>query len=512
MASVLHLAGAADGASREGAAAVLALETRLAEASLDGAAASDPVATDHPMTFAQLDALAPAVGWSAYFDEAHLPRVDLVVAEPKLLLQVDKEPQGDACRRVEGLSDLAPARVRVPVAVEGVRRGVVRIRGACPRRRDREEAARALLCAESTDALLPDPLGKLYVERYFPPAAKARVQDVIQSMMSVLRDDVARTPWMQPETRKKALLKLATYSAQVGQPDTWRDFSSLTIRRDTLWANTAAARRFNVDANRKQIGHPTDPHLWQLPSSSSSLAYLDLQLNEIVLPAGFLQWPQLDPEANDAVLYGAIGAAVAHDMTHSIDALGSTVDPAGRPTTWWSDADRNELAKRSQCVIDQVEAFEIEPGIHHEGKRVLSEAIGDLAGVRIAYAALRRSLAEHPVPVVAGFTPEPQFFLAAAQARGEASSRRDRASARQGRPAPGVEVPGERYARQHALVPGGVRVQGGGGDGEASRAALRDLVGALSRAHRSGVRARETKRSGPRQSSRTPMSTRGPPR
>jgi putative endopeptidase len=408
VARVLQLAGVPGEAARNGAEAVLALETRLAAASLDSAAAADPVATDHVMTFAQLEALAPAVGWPAYFDEAKLPRVDLVVAEPKLLEQIDKELKETPVAVWKSyltwhlLDSASPWLSKAFVDANAA-----------------EKKPRATLCAESTDALFPDAVGKVYVERYFPPAAKTRVEGVIGSMMAVLKDDVAHVEWMQPETRKRALEKLATYSALVGYPDRWKSYASVTIRRETLWANIAAARRFNVDDNRDQIGKPTAAQLWQLPSSSTALAYLDLQLNEIVLPAGFLQWPQFDSEANDAVVYGAVGAGVAHDMTHGIDADGSTVDPFGRPIPWWSDADRKEFGKRSQCVIDQVEAFEIEPGLRHRGKVVLNEAIGDLAGIRIAYLAFEKSLARHPVPVVDGFTPEQQFFLSAAQARAE---------------------------------------------------------------------------------------------
>ena len=419
LARVLRLAGVSDEASQSGAGTVLALETRLAEASLDSAAAADPVATDHVMSFAELDALAPAVGWPAYFDEAKLPREDVAVAEPKLLRQIDKELRETPVdvwkpylmwHLLESASPwLSSAFVDASLDFED------RVLGDASERKPR-----ARFCAESTDALLPDAVGRTYVERFFPAAAKARVEGVIRSIMAVLEDDVAGVPWMQPETRKKALAKLATYSAEVGYPEAWKDDSSLAIRRDTLWANTVAARRSRVDDNRRQIGKPTAPHLWQVPSSATSAAYLDLQLNEIVLPAGFLQWPQFDPEANDAVVYGAIGVGVAHDMTHSIDADGSTIDPFGRPTTWWGDADRSEFDKRAQCVIDQVEAFEVEPGLHHQGKRVRNEAIADLAGIRLAYLAFQKSLARHPVPVVDGFTPEQQFFLSAAQARAEA--------------------------------------------------------------------------------------------
>jgi endothelin-converting enzyme/putative endopeptidase len=245
--------------------------------------------------------------------------------------------------------------------------------------------------------------------------------EMLQNLLAVLKEDVARVPWMTPETKKKALEKLATYRPQAGYPDKWRDYSSVTIRREAFWENVAAGRRFLVDDNRSQVGKPSDPGLWQLPPHSSG-AYLDLQLNTIVLPAGFLQAPAFRLDATDAVNYGGIGAGVAHDMTHAIDLGGADLDAQGRPQNWWTDADRKEFEKRGQCMIEQYEAYDVGPGARHDGKLILSEAIGDLAGVRLAYLALQRSMKSRPVPVVDGLTAEQQFFVSYGQLRAEALS------------------------------------------------------------------------------------------
>ena len=189
---------------------------------------------------------------------------------------------------------------------------------------------RAALCVESTEALLGDALGRKYAERYFPPAAKAKVQEMIRTLLGVLKEDLDGLQWMGPETKKQALEKLATYDVQVGYPSKWTDYSSVVIRRDAFWANVAAGRRFDVEDDRKLIGKPTDRGVWQLPPSSPD-AYIDAQLNQIVLPAGFLQPPAFDLEATDAVNYGAIGIGVAHDITHAIDVLGvSSTAQGGR--------------------------------------------------------------------------------------------------------------------------------------------------------------------------------------
>ena len=178
-----------------------------------------------------------------------------------------------------------------------------------------------------------------------------------------------------------------------------------------------AARRFGVETDRRRIGQRVARTLWQLPPSSTG-AYIDIQLNVMGLPAGFLQPQVFDPNASDAVNYGAIGIGMAHDIIHAIDLLGADFDSAGQPHNWWTDTDRQALQKAGQCVVDQYDGYLIEPGVHLDGKRVQSEAMGDDAGVRIAYRALQRSMQVHPVPTIDGFTPEQQFFISWGQFRG----------------------------------------------------------------------------------------------
>jgi endothelin-converting enzyme/putative endopeptidase len=280
---------------------------------------------------------------------------------------------------------------------------------------------RAMRYLESTEALLGEPLGRMYAERYFPPAAKAKVQEMARSLLAVLKDDLGEPTWMSDATRQQALAKVEASDVKVGYPDVWTDNSALVIRRDAFWANVAACRRFGVEADRKRIGQRTSRALWQLPPSSPD-AYIDVQLNSMGLPAGFLQAPAFDLAASDAVNYGAIGIGMAHDLTHAIDALGAHFDATGQPRNWWTEPDREAFRKRGQCTVDQYDGYAIEPGVHHQGKQVLGEALGDLAGVRLAYRALQRSMQRRPVPVIDGFSPEQQFFIAWGQYRGAAES------------------------------------------------------------------------------------------
>ena len=407
VAHVLVLAGSPDTAARESSLAILGLEQRLAQASLGAAASADPAATDHRMTFTQLQQLAPGVDWSAYFAEARLPRVDLNVAEPNFLRQLDVElretplPVWKVYLRWRLLDSASPFLSKPFVDATG------------------ETRPRAQRCLESTEGLFGDALGRKYVERYFPPAAKAKAQEIVRNLLAVLKDDVAGLEWMRPETRKTALEKLDAFDAQVGYPDRWKDYAGVEVRRDAFWANVVAGRRFNVDENRRGIGKPTERDLWQLPPSSPD-AYIDLQLNQMVLPAGFLRPPAFGLEQSDAANYGAIGTSIAHDLTHGIDAGGSELDVHGRPRPWWTETDRQEFQTRGRCVSEQFEGYFIEPGLHHRGTLVLSEAIGDLAGVRLAFLAFQKSSERHRVPVRVGLTPEQQFFIAFGQLRGDA--------------------------------------------------------------------------------------------
>ncbi|HET7500278.1 MAG TPA: M13 family metallopeptidase, partial [Kofleriaceae bacterium] len=346
------------------------------------------------------------------------PREPVNVTEPKFLQQVDKELKTTPVAAWKAylrwqLLDAASPWLSKPFAEEAFAFRDRTLGGATERK------PRAQRCLDLTETLLGEPVGRSYADRYFPPAAKAKAREIANSLLAVMQEDVAGLPWMAADTKKKALEKLGMMSIQIGYPDRWKDTSKLRIRRDAFWANLEQARKFNVDDVRRQVGKPTDRGGWQLPPSSPD-AYLDPQLNELVLPAGFLQPPYFSVEATDAVNYGALGAGLAHDMTHAFDATGALLDAMGHAQTWWTDADQKEFHKRAQCIMDQYEGYSIEPGVHHGGKLVLNEALGDQAGVHFAYLALKRSMAKHPVPTVDGFTPEQQFFLAWAQFRGEA--------------------------------------------------------------------------------------------
>jgi endothelin-converting enzyme/putative endopeptidase len=419
VARMFALAGDDEKQAKAAAATVMAMETKLAEASLDNVSLRDPQATDHKTSFAALKDLTPRFDWAGYFRTAGLPAADLNVREPKFLQEVDRQL---------GSTALAGWKVYLKwhllsAAAESLSRPFVEesfdfygryLQGS------KEMKPRWKRCVESTDQLLGEALGRKYVEKHFPPAAKARMQEMVKNLLLAMKDVIDGLSWMSPRTRTRALEKLATFNPKVGYPDRWKDYSHVVIRRDAFWEDVLAGRRFNVDDDRATIGKPVDRGRWGMTPPTSN-AYYNPLLNEVVFPAGILQPPAFSMEVVDAVNYGAIGVVIGHEISHGFDDEGAQYDAQGRLDNWWTDEDLKQFQSRGQCVVDQFEGYFIEPGIHHNGKLVLGESIGDLAGAKIAYLAFARSLeGKPPAPTIDGFTPIQQFFIAWGQFRGDA--------------------------------------------------------------------------------------------
>jgi endothelin-converting enzyme/putative endopeptidase len=421
IARMFGLTGASAPGATAAAQTVLAIETKLAEASLDSVSLRDPSATDHKSTFTQLQASAPHFDWVGYFKHKQLPQdVDLNIQEPKFMQEVDRQLQQTSLAdwrtylKWHVLNSFATF-----LSTEFVNEDFAftdkYISGA------KELKPRWKRCVESNDRLLGEALGKKYAEKYFPPEAKARMQDLVKNLLAAMKDDITSLPWMSDDTKQKALGKIATFYPKIGYPDKWKDYSSVNIRRDAFFEDAVEGRRFVVEDDRKTIGKPVDRGRWQITPPTSD-AYYNPLLNEIVFPAGILQPPAFDVNAVDAVNYGAIGVVIGHEISHGFDDQGAQFAADGSLQNWWTADDLKKFKERGACVVDQFDNYFIEPEAHHNGKLVLGESIGDLGGAKIAYRAYQKSLEGKPRPAdLDGFTPEQQFFIAWGQFRGDAT-------------------------------------------------------------------------------------------
>jgi endothelin-converting enzyme/putative endopeptidase len=419
VAHMIELSGKSRADSRRMADAVFSMERRLASASLDNVALRDPKATDHKTSFVDLTNLAPDFDWPGYFAAAKLPRAALNVQQPRFLKAMDRLVLETPLASWKAYLRFHLVRSAAPFLSSGF----VKERFAFEEQYlggAKEMKPRWKQCAEATDALLGEALGRKYVERHFPPAAKARMQELVRNLLLAMGDTIRGLEWMGPKTKAKALEKLATFNPKIGYPDRWKTYDTVEVARDALWANVAAARRWNVEDDRAQVGKPVDRGRWGMTPPTSN-AYYNPLLNEIVFPAGILQPPAFGVDAADAVNYGAIGVVIGHEISHGFDDQGAQYDAKGRLANWWTPEDLREFQARGQCVVEQFDAYEIEPGVRHNGKLVLGESIGDLAGAKIAYRAFLKALEGKPkAPAIDGFTPEQQFFIAWGQFRGDA--------------------------------------------------------------------------------------------
>lgn len=417
VAKMFMLAGYNEADAAKAADKIMDFETALAKASLDNVAKRDPQQLDHKMTFAELQKLAPHLDWTAYFDSLRLPRDPLNVEEPKFIEEFDQQISETSLADWKTyltwhvLHESAQF-LSQPFVDENFAFYQKTLAGVG------ELKPRWKRCAEFTDELLGEALGKEYVARYFPPEAKVRAQDMIKNIMWAMSDTVKNLDWMSPETKQRALEKISTFNVKVGYPDKWKDYSKVDISRETFFADVVNAAKFDTADDLSQIGKPLNRGRWGMTPPTSD-AYYNPLLNEIVFPAGILQPPAFSVNYVDAVNYGAIGVVIGHEISHGFDDEGSQFDAEGKLNNWWTTDDLKRFRAKTRCVVDQFDGYYIESNIHHNGKLVLGESIGDLAGMKIAYIAFQKAQQTKAAKTIDGYTPDQQFFIAWGQFRGD---------------------------------------------------------------------------------------------
>ena len=415
--SMLTLAGQKDAGSR--ADAVFALETEIARAHWTAVERRNADKTYNPMTIAELAAFAPGFPWTTFFQAQNLPprgpggdRVIVVrenTAFPALarLFAATPVPVWRDYLTVHYLHNMASY---LPKAFDDADFEFYgKVLGG-----ETEQLPRATRAVHLIDERLGHPLGKLYVSRYFPPESKAKVEALVANLLKAYDADIRTITWMTDTTKQKALEKLHQFTPHVGYPERWRDYSGLQITRDDLIGDIERSNDFEWRYRLDRIDRPVDRNEWGMTPPTIN-AYYTSVLNSIFFPAAILQPPFFDPNADDAVNYGAIGAVMGHEIGHGFDDQGSKYTGMGVLQSWWTEEDRKSFEDRVARLGGQYDAYEGLPGLHVNGKLTMGENIGDLSGLSIALQAYHFSLNGKPAPVLDGYSGDQRFFLGFAQ-------------------------------------------------------------------------------------------------
>ncbi len=416
MAKMFGLLGDKPDAAKSEAQAVMALETRLAEATMERVKMRDPKNRDHKMKVADLSGLAPNFQFASFFVARGAPAfTEINVVPPAFFQQVN--PLIDSVSlndwktylRWHALRTAAP-QLSQPFVEENFDFQGKYMSGT------KELPARWKRCVQLTDFSLGEALGQPYVEETFGAEGKQRMLKMVTALEDALGDDIRSLDWMTPETKKQAEVKRQAITNKIGYPDQWRDYSTVKIKRDDLLGNAQRARAFEVRRNLNKIGKPQDKKEWGMTPPTVN-AYYNPPQNNINFPAGILQPPFFDKNADDAVNFGGIGVVIGHELTHGFDDQGSKYSGDGNFTNWWTDADRKEFEKRTTCVADEYSSFVAVDDVHLNGRLTLGENTADNGGIHIALMALMKAAAKDPSINQAkeGFTPEQRFFIGFAQ-------------------------------------------------------------------------------------------------
>jgi len=393
---------------------VLALETALATNQLGRVEMRDAAATDHKMTFAELRALTPSFDWTAYDAAVGIPTTVAVnVAQPKyfaaLATILGTTPVADVRTYLRWQTTRAFASTLAgPIDDENFAFYGKTLSGTM------EQQQRWKRCVSATDQNLGEALGQLYVAKAFPQSAKASALELVANLRSTFRSDFATLAWMTPATREKAIAKLDAFQLKIGYPDTWLNYDALAVDPSAYARNVAEGVAFRRADAISRIGKPVDRARWGMTPPTVN-AYYNPSINEIVFPAGILQPPFFDPNADMAVNYGGIGAIIGHEATHGFDDQGRKYGPDGNLGDTWSPDDAVRFNARASCIVKQYDALSPAPGVMENGKLVQGEAIADIGGMTIAYKAFEKWQATHPRRTIDGFSPEQRFFMGWAQ-------------------------------------------------------------------------------------------------
>jgi putative endopeptidase len=374
----------------------------------------DPVATYHKMTLAEFGQMTPHVNWSRYLkQEGAKTTADVNVRAPSYFKALDSLIVATPVDSWKAylrwhVTNGASGSLSSPFRKEAFRWQQI-TSGV------RQQQARVKQCAAATNAALGEAVGQDWIKRNFSPEAKARAATMVDNLVSALRDRINGLDWMSQPTKVQAVAKLNAFLRKVAYPDKWRDYSTLAIKPGSYYDNQRVVAEWNSERSWARVGKAPDRTEWSMTPPTVNASYSS-SLNQIQFPAGILQPPFFDPNADDAVNYGALGAVIGHEMTHGFDDSGRQFDAQGNLRDWWTPQDAAKYKAAAQLVVDQFNGYTVVDTMSHvNGRQTLGENIADLGGLTVAYYAMEKAIANKPHTKIDGFTPEQRFFLGWAQ-------------------------------------------------------------------------------------------------
>lgn len=408
---LFQLAGFSEADAQQKVADVMEVETAIAKVSRSATELRDPEANYHKMSFDELKKTIAGIDWDAYMK-------GLGIQAPAELNVEQVEPIQEVARLMNTLP--------LSKHVSYLEYNLLDAAASClsddfvaarfdfygkvlsGRQVNQPRWKRAV---NSVNGMLGELVGEMYVEKYFPAAAKERMVKLVKNLQTALGERIDAQEWMSDSTKIRAHEKLATFHVKVGYPDKWKDYSKLEIKNDSYWANVCRASEWGFNDMYSRIGKPVDKDEWLMTPQTVN-AYYNPSTNEICFPAAILQPPFFNMEADDAANYGAIGVVIGHEMTHGFDDQGRQFDKDGNLTDWWAPGDADRFKERAQVMVDFFNKIEVLPGLQANGELTLGENLADHGGLNVAYLAFQNATKDAPLGVVDGFTPEQRFFLA----------------------------------------------------------------------------------------------------
>ncbi|WP_292374566.1 M13 family metallopeptidase [Methanosarcina sp. UBA411] len=395
---------------------VIRIETRLANASFTNVDDRNEVKTYNKMSLEELQAFAPGLNWSCLFTVLGCPDVTEVnVRNPSFFKELSTALQDESVADWKVFLRWKLILATSPYLSSDLEEEHFDFYGKKLNGKQ-EMVPRWKRVIDAENNAIGEAIGRVYVDRYFDPSSKVRMEEMVSNLKKAFRERIQNLVWVEPETKKKALIKLEALDVQVGYPDEWLNYSELEVRNDSYVMNILRGSKFKFHhgpTGLDKIGKPVDRKLWEMNPQETN-AYADYNKVIVVFPAGILQPPFFNKDADDAVNYGAIGAIIGHEMTHHFDSQGRKFDASGNLTDWWTSKDTDNFNKSTEVLVDEYNGFEVLPGLYVNGNLTLPENVADLGGLTVAYHAYKLSSKEEP-EMIDGFTGDQRFFLSFTQ-------------------------------------------------------------------------------------------------